>query len=161
MTKIFTYNCYGGSHSSVTAAAIHLGLLPNTRIPTAEEFLSVPYYDAQVSRDHGRLRFMGFDETGSPVYVASKRNMGASYEKTMRAIWGAVDGDQGKIALIDTMPYVNIFLMIGGFLSRRWGWNRLGRAIILFGTRRSYLKFVHLVGLVKSGLQPDNPEDSF
>lgn len=161
MTKSFIYNCYGGSHSSVTAAAIHLGLLPDTRIATAEELLNIPYYDAQVARDHGRMRFMGFDETGSPVYIASKRNMGASFERMMRAFWAAADGDQEKIALIDTMPYVNIFMVIGGFLSRRWGWNRLGRAIILFGTRQSYNKFVHLVSLVKSGLQPHIPEDSF
>ncbi|HPZ72110.1 MAG TPA: DUF3189 family protein, partial [Peptococcaceae bacterium] len=29
------YNCYGGAHSSVTAAALHLGLLPEARPATA------------------------------------------------------------------------------------------------------------------------------
>jgi hypothetical protein len=27
------YHCYGGTHSSVIAAAIHLGLLPEDRVP--------------------------------------------------------------------------------------------------------------------------------
>jgi len=156
----FIYNCFGGSHSSVTAAGIHLGLLPDTRVASKEELLSLPYYDAQVSRDHGRIRFMGFDESGCEVYIASKKNMEAGYERSMRAFWDLVDGNQDKVAFIDTMPYVNIFMMIGGFMSRRCGLNRLGRAIVLFGTRQSYYKFIHLVNLVKSRLKCDAPEDS-
>ena len=53
------YNCYGGAHSSVTAAAIHLQMLPETRKPSAAELLNLPYYDAQVGKDHGRIRFLG------------------------------------------------------------------------------------------------------
>jgi hypothetical protein len=37
------YCCYGGSHSSVTAAAIHLDMLPLTRKPTSAELLSIPF----------------------------------------------------------------------------------------------------------------------
>lgn len=147
------YNCFGGSHSSVTAAAIHLELLPETRIATNEEFLKLPYYDAQVACDHGRIRFMGWDPSGNEIYISSKRGLGGNYKKIMSLILGLLDKTEEEVIFIDTMPYVNIWMMIGGFLSRRWGWNKFGRAIVLFGTRQSYFRFNHLVHLVKAGLK--------
>ena len=39
------YHCFGGSHSSVSAAALHLGLLDRQRTPTEEELVRIPYYD--------------------------------------------------------------------------------------------------------------------
>lgn len=147
------YNCFGGSHSSVTAAAIHLQLLPETRIAAAKEFLSLPYYDAQVAADHGRIRFIGWDKDGNEIYISSKRNLRGNYGKIMDAVRRLIGAEDEKIIFIDTMPYVNIWMMIGGFLSRRWGWSDVGRAIVIYGTRQSYLRFCHLVQLVKAGLK--------
>lgn len=90
------YNCYGGAHSSVTAAALHLGLLPEARPATAKELLSLPYYDAQVGKDHGRIRFMGFDEWGNEVYVVGKKNLGFFYETIMRSMIALCGDAQGK-----------------------------------------------------------------
>ena len=112
------YNCYGGSHSSITAAAIHLGLLPDTYIPAAQEFLKIPYYDAQIGKDHGRIRFMGFDEFGNKVYITSKRNLGYNYEKIMRKILTLTEVPQEEYLFINTMPYVNILMVIGGYTSQ-------------------------------------------
>ena len=39
------YSCYGGTHSSPIAAAIHLGRLPDDRIPSPEELMKTDYYD--------------------------------------------------------------------------------------------------------------------
>ena len=39
------YHCYGGSHSSVIAAALHLGLLAKDRIPNETELMAIPYFD--------------------------------------------------------------------------------------------------------------------
>jgi len=151
------YNCYGGSHSSVTSAAIHLGLLPDQRTATKEELLKVPYYDAQVAQDHGRIRFLGYDENGHEVYVVGRMNLGAGYEKIIRSLVVVLEGRQEDIALVDTMPYVNIFMMIGGYLSRRLGFSRVGRSIIIFGTKLSYHRFVRLVKSVKARF-PSRPE---
>lgn len=79
------YNCYGGAHSSVTAAAIHLGWLPETRLPTARELLNLPYYDAQKGKDHGKIRFLGLDCLGNEIYIVGKKNLGSYYEKIMRS----------------------------------------------------------------------------
>lgn len=146
----FIYNCYGAAHSSITAAGLHLGLLPEDRPAGNSEFLSLPYYDATSDPDHGRIRFMGFDDRGHEVYIASKKSLGGSYEKIMRTYIRIAEGEEDRVVFIDTMPYVNIFMVIGGFLSRRLGFNRIGRAIILCGTRISYRKFAILAHQVKT-----------
>lgn len=147
----FIYNCYGGSHSSVTAAALHLGLLPENRVATVKEFLSVPYYDAQVSADHGRIRCFGFDKEGNEVYIASKRNLGNHYERIMRQFLDiSVEPILAReVVFINTMAEVNIFMVIGGYISRRLGFCKLGRSLVIFGTRQSYAKFGQLVRQIK------------
>jgi hypothetical protein len=143
------YNCFGGSHSSVTAAAIHLGLLPDTRIAKPEEFLTIPYYDAQIGKDHGKLRLMGIDSSGNEVYIVGKKNLGNFYEKIMRHLISLSGEKQEKYLFINTMPYVNIWMVIGGYTSRRLGMILPGRSIVIYGCRKAYFKFVHLVNLLK------------
>ena len=58
MAKI-VFHCYGGSHSSVTAAGIYLGMLPGERTASAAELLGVPHYDRYEAVIHGRFRFIG------------------------------------------------------------------------------------------------------
>lgn len=155
----FIYNCYGGAHSSVTAAALHVGILPENRSATGRELLSIPYYDSQVSLDHGRIRLVGFDEEGNEVYISSKRNLGFGYERIMRQFL-RITGDPKlaqEVVFINTMPYVNIFMVIGGYLSRRMGYNKLGRAIVIYGTRQSYAKFTQLVRQMKEKYHNTNP----
>lgn len=145
------YNCYGGAHSSVTAAAIHLQMLPETRKPSAAELLNLPYYDAQVGKDHGRIRFFGFDSRGNQIYITGKKNLGVFYEEIMYNLLflGGDKQEQENFVFINTMPYVNIWMVIGGFLSRRLGWKVLGRPLVIYGTKQAYWKFIHLINLVK------------
>lgn len=146
---IIIYNCYGGAHSSVTAAALHLQLLSDTRRPSSAELLNLPYFDAQVGKDHGRIRFMGFDSKGNKIYIASKKNLGRYYEKIMYHLLAISGVNQNNFVFINTMPYVNVWMIIGGYLSRRLGLKTLGRPLVIYGTKKSYWKFVHLVNLVK------------
>lgn len=63
------YHCVGGAHSSVIASAIHLGMLPETRVATNSEILSIPYYD-NITREHyGRIIHRGTDEYGNNIYT--------------------------------------------------------------------------------------------
>ena len=147
----FIYHCFGGSHSSVTASAIHAGILPEERLATSFELLSIPYFDSQISLDHGRIRFVGWDEKGAEIYLASKRGLGKDYERIMSHILRLADNssDHEQIVFINTMPVVNLFMVIGGYLSRRLGSCILGRTIVAYGTRQAYHKFVLLVRQVK------------
>jgi len=143
------YCCYGGSHSSVTAAAIHLGLLPLNRKPTGAELLNIPYFDRQKNPDHGFFRFMGKDEYGNEVYIVGKHNLGKSFEDIIRQIAGIYGFDQSDLALIDTMPYVNVTMMIGGFTSRRLGIIWIGRPVVILGTKKAYFKLAAMVHRIK------------
>ncbi len=113
------YCCYGGSHSSVTAAAIHLGMLPITKKPTSRELLSVPYYEQQKGQEHGTLRFMGNDEYGNQVYIVGKHNLGHLFEDIIRQFATAFRISQGDFVIVDTIPYVNLAMMFGGFTSQK------------------------------------------
>lgn len=147
------YNCYGGSHSSVTTAAIHLGLLPSNRLPTYDEFMSLPYFDSQTAVDHGKFRFLGKDNSDNQIYISSKRNLSKYYGDIMLHVAKIAEADLTDMIFIDTMPYVNIFMVIGGYTSRRLGLINIGRPIVIYGTKLSYFKFVHLVEAVKYRLR--------
>ena len=56
---IIIYRCYGGTHSSVMAASIHLELLPGDRKPAGKELLALPYFDRQNGADFGKIFYMG------------------------------------------------------------------------------------------------------
>lgn len=143
------YHCYGGAHSSVTAASIHLGWLPSDRMPDNEELLNIPYFDRPINKDHGHIRFMGYDENNNEVYIVGRRNSKSVLENICHGIsdiYGLTDKD---VRLINVMPYVNLKMVIGGFISRRLQITPIGRPIILAGVKSSYWKFVNLVKNVK------------
>ncbi|SMB94437.1 Protein of unknown function [Desulfonispora thiosulfatigenes DSM 11270] len=143
------YHCFGGSHSSVTSASIHVGILKENKIPTANELLALPYYDNQINEDHGYLRFMGHDEFGNQVYITGKQNLGESYEKIIRSLASILNIPNEEIIFIDPMPYVNFLMVIGGYLSRKLGLIAIGRPIVILGTQISFYKFSHLVNIIK------------
>lgn len=143
------YCCFGGSHSSVTAAAIHLGMLSSTRTPTGAELLLVPYYDRQIAKDHGSFRYMGDDEYGNQIYIIGKHNLGRNFEDIIRQIAEIFGLDQTNFVIVDTMPYVNMTMMIGGYTSRRLGIVTIGRPIVIRGTQNAFFKLAAMVHRLK------------
>ncbi len=147
------YHCYGGAHSSVTAAFVHLGRLPEDRPPSPKELVSLPLFDRQEAGDHGRLIFLGSDEMGNQIYLVGRRGRAEVLEGVfsgLTAIFGIADGDY---LLVDVMGSVNLAMMFGGYLSRRLGWELVGRPLVAFGTRAAYWKIVKTVHAVKEYLK--------
>ncbi|MFZ5943476.1 MAG: DUF3189 family protein [Bacillota bacterium] len=144
------YNCYGGSHSSVTAACIHAGLLEEGQIPTAQQLLGLPYYDQQIAEDHGHIRFIGEDNFGNKIYITSKHNLSNNYQTIMRSIASIIEIPNEELVFIDTMPYVNFLMVIGGYLSRRLGLVKIGRPIVIKGTQIAFKNFSSLVNSIKN-----------
>ncbi|NLV15929.1 MAG: DUF3189 family protein [Syntrophomonadaceae bacterium] len=138
------YHCFGGSHSSVTAAAIHLGILPPHSVPDTHQLLSLPYYDKTPGNEYGKIRFVGVSSDGHQVYVLGKENLGDRMNEIFYEIGRLLDLDNEFVA-VNTMPSVNIFMMLGGYLSRRLGLARLGRPILVFGTRLAFPRLVEQV----------------
>lgn len=139
------YHCFGGAHSSIVAAAIHLGRLPGDRLPTAAEIQAIPYFDRRPQGEEGQIIFMGKDDFNNEVYAAGKRGMGEAYENLLYDLVDALGLPREELILLDTSPLVNWPMIIGGFLSRRLGIRILGRPIVTWGVRRSFFRLVAFV----------------
>lgn len=143
------YYCYGGSHSSVTAAGIHLGLLPSSRIPSAAELMAIPYYDGQIEDQHGQYQLMGMDEQGNEVYIIGVETMDPIFETVVKNTLNIFQIPQDNFILVNSLVKANILMRVGGYLSRRLGLIFLGRPLVIRGTQAAYWNFVKLVDKVK------------
>lgn len=148
--KKIVYHCYGGAHSSVTAAAIHLGELKPEEIPSDDELMALTLFDRQTKDGHGQLHFFGFDEQGNEIYSVGCRNVGPAVEKVLGKIKEIVSAGE-ELMFVDTLHCVNMKMRFGGYLSRRLGLIKIGRPIVLNGTQDAYPRLVELVQGVKEG----------
>jgi hypothetical protein len=142
------YHCFGGSHSSVTAAALHLGMLNKTRPPTREQLMEIPYYDKTSDADFGSIRYMGTDEFGHEVYVLGKKSMGNRYSAILMGV-AEILGSQDQLIMVNCMDRVNWSMKIGGFTSRRMRLALLGRPVVTWGTQKAFSQLVNLVEITR------------
>lgn len=149
------YDDYGGAHSTPVAAAIHLGILPADRVPPTQDILKLPMFDRAGPTNHGCLVFMGRDSEGNDVYILGRGPSGITVERAVASGVALTGGDIGALHFFDTLPCVNLWMRIGGFLSRALGWTGLGRPIVLYGTRKAYPQLVRFVTRVKDTLATD------
>jgi len=146
------YHCYGGAHSSVTAASIHLGLLPADRVPSREMFWGIPLFDRQDTDEHGHIFFMGIDEIGNEVYLTARRSRAVVLEDVFEGLAGIFAIPQEEYLLVNVLHRVNWTMKFGGYLSRRWGFIKVGRPIVTLGTQAAYFRVVDLVCKVKNSV---------
>ncbi len=146
---IILYHCYGGTHSSVLAAAIHLNILPEHRLPTFNEIASLPQYDRRNNSEIGEPVFYGKDEFGNKVYI---QGMG----KAERIVKNLLDSflkikgiSKKQVKLINTLGNINTITRVGGFLSRNLGLIIPGRRLTVWGIQLNYSKFLKTVKRVK------------
>lgn len=150
--KLIIYHCYGGAHSSVVAAAIHLNKLDAKRIPTTEELLSLSLFDRQTKDGHGRLNYYGCDEWGNMVFSVGCRSKGPAME-TFISNAAELVGLSGRLIFVDTLHCVTFKMRLGGYISRRLGLIKIGRPLVASGTRAAFPRLVELVGRIKALLQ--------
>lgn len=136
------YFDYGGSHSSVVAANIHAGKLDSQENPPIEEIFNLPYFDKTQKDDFGKIRRTGTDPEGNDIYVLGTKNgnSGGLLTSLVKA-----QGAAHQFRFVDTMPYVNMWLRIGGWLSRGLSLPFLGRPLIKTGIKQAYPKLKTLV----------------
>lgn len=149
------YHCFGGSHSSVTAAALHLGMLNKSGIPTNEQLLEIPYYDKTTDADFGTIRYMGTDEFGNEVYVLGKKSMGNRYSQVLMGV-AEILGKRDQLVLVNCMDRVNWSMKIGGFTSRRLKLVLVGRPVVTWGTRQAFNQLVNLVEITRIKVMRNN-----
>ncbi|SMB98312.1 Protein of unknown function [Thermanaeromonas toyohensis ToBE] len=139
------YHCFGGTHSSIVAAALHLGWLPREHLPSAAEIQAIPYFDQRRRGEEGEIKFLGRDSYGHEIYAVGKRGMGTLLENFLYDLAEALKLPRGELLLLDTTPLVNCWMALGGFLSRRLGLTFLGRPLVTWGVKRAYPSLVSLV----------------
>jgi hypothetical protein len=144
------YYCYGGAHSSVIAASIHVGMLPTKRIAKKKEIISIPYFDLTPNSQIGLPLYIGIDSWGNEIYCMG---WGIFKERILSSILLLKNKDRkfifDSIIFVYALPVANIFIRLGGFLSRRIGLISIGRPLVIIGVRKRYYEFVELVSKVK------------
>jgi hypothetical protein len=150
MAKHLIYHCYGSAHSSVVAAAIHLGRLPTNRLPTSSEVLGLSDFDRARSEEIGTLFYKGVDEYGTKVYTIG---LGRHWECGVRAIRSMLkEHHVSDFHLVRALESITMLTKVGGALSRRYGMQAIGRPLAAWGIRRSYPRLLALVNGVKREL---------
>ena len=136
------YFDYGGSHSSVVAAHIHAGKLESPQTPSINKIVDLPYFDKISPDDFGKINKVGTDADGNDIYV-----LGPKSSNSQSLLTGLIEaqGLTNCSRLIDTLPLVNNWLRIGGWLSRTLSLPALGRPLIRIGILKAYPQLVTLV----------------
>jgi len=143
------YHCFGGAHSSVTAAAIHLGQFPEDYIPNSSEFDKLVFYDVQNKKTHGNLYLAGTDSNNNEIYILGRRGKSQTVENLANDLLQALNVAEHSVLMVDAAKHVNLTMRIGGLLSRHLGMVKSGRPIVILGTQKAYPYLVKLVKEVK------------
>ncbi len=147
------YHCYGGTHSSVLAAAIHLGLIEGEKTLSAQKLFTCPFFDRLETSRIGTINRMGKDSNGDEIFVMGCKNAGPLVEIILQEFCRMLNVDiNNNVVLVSTIPCLNISLRIGGYLSRRAKLVTLGRFFLLLGARWSMNKIKSTVCEVKQKL---------
>lgn len=157
---IFIYNCYGGTHSSSLASAVHLKKLPSDRVPTKAEILGADYFNKLTSRDMGKIIYRGTDEEGNKVYSIGRGTSRvlipclAYFVELIRKDYGFKE----KVIFSNMSPTVPPAMTVGGFLSRCLGIHFIGVPLLVIGARQSYRQVVELVNKTKEAARKSNEQ---
>jgi len=149
--KLF-YHCFGGAHTSITCAAIHLGYLPMDRIPNFKEFISVPYYDKMEDKNRGTPLYIGRDELGIDIYAIGLRNACHIMIPAIKSYLNVNNIPSKDILFVESLVKLHPITGVGGFLSRKLNLVSIGRPLTIWGIRRRYSVFVEIVSGVKESL---------
>lgn len=131
------YHCYGGTHSSVVAAAVHTRRLAPDRVPAPDDLLALPLYDARDGDDYGRIAPYGRDEHGNEIFVLGRRGYATAPEMLFAGLRAAFNVTE-PLKLVDTTGTLNWPMKLGGYLSRGLGLQAIGRLMVTWGSRCAY-----------------------
>ncbi|MDR0140201.1 DUF3189 family protein [Metabacillus idriensis] len=144
---IYIYNCYGGTHSSVLAAAYHLNKLIDNVKPSNHEILSVKLFNKLKTKDMGKLFFHGIDQDGKNVYTlgrGSSKLIVPSIQSVLEMINETGRLDE-KIIFSNTSPTVPLSMTLGGLFSRRLKLDFIGVPLLVIGAKQAHDDLIKLV----------------
>ncbi len=148
---IYIYNCYGGTHSSSLASAVHLKKLPLDRIPTTEEILGTDYFNKLNSKDMGKIIYRGTDDEGNKVYTIGRGTSRILIPclKDLIILLHQESGLNERIIFSNMSPTVPFSMTMGGFLSRALGMDLIGVPLLVLGAKQCYRQIIDIVNRTK------------
>lgn len=148
------FSCYGGAHTSIVAAGIHLGYLPKDEKASYKEILATPFFDQTETINIGIPLYMGQDKYNNEIYVIGMGSYRRQGSELIYQFINEIKGRcRGEVVIINSIALINLEIRIGGFLSRKLGLINLGRRIIVYGISKKYNRFVQLVEEINKRLQ--------
>ncbi|WP_408955934.1 DUF3189 family protein [Natroniella sp. ANB-PHB2] len=147
------YYCYGSAHTSVLAAALHVGLLPLQEKADSETIKNLPHYDQIESDQIGLPIFYGQDESKNQVYILGLGGQRKLMKQILYNYFQVCEINTTDIILVSALVHANFWTKIGGFLSRRCGIVTLGRPLTIYSLLQQYDCYVDLVLNVKERLR--------
>ncbi len=146
------YHCVSGCHSSSTAAAIHLGLLPIDYKPSYNDLINLPFYDQLEEKDRGKLIERGIDSQGNKIYTLGRKYYAHLVLPVVIDTWRAFNQNENDLLLVNTQSCVNGSMKLGAYLSRDLKLTNIGRPMVGKGTLRSYNNIANIVKNTKNSL---------
>ena len=146
---LVVYYCYGGTHASVVSAALHQGLLDPHRPPAASELARLDFFDRNEREEHGRLLPMGHGPGCDGLFILGAEGAGDALARWCLGLL-ALAGGADRWLFVNVLTEVNLAMKVAGFASRRLGWRRLARPLLVRGVQAA---FPHLVQRVEAARQ--------
>lgn len=135
--KVF-YHCYGSSHTSVVAAAIHTRRLDPDRVPTTRELTAVKHFDRVRDAELGTVFPVGPGPDGEAVYVVGFGPGRKIIRQAVESFLELKGVPAEDYILVDALSRANFAVRAGGVISRRFGLVSVGRPLAALGIRQIY-----------------------
>lgn len=120
-------------------------MLPRDRIPEGDKIINLPHYDKTREDEIGELFFFGFDSAGNEVYILGMAGGEGVITPAIRDFLKLIRVPAKDVLIIRTLPLVNVWTRIGGFMSRKLGLVFPGRPLTIWSLQQNYFQFVKLV----------------
>lgn len=148
---IYIYYDYGGTHTTVLAAAYHLKKLPTDRKLTKEEILNTEDFNKLTTDDFGKIKYRGADADGNNVYTVGKGSSKVVPKIFKNLSFLLQEKYQGKEKIIFscTSPTVPFAMTMGGLFSRRLKIDFIGVPLLVSGAKTCCGDIIQLVEKTK------------
>ncbi|HHY75150.1 MAG TPA: DUF3189 family protein [Firmicutes bacterium] len=134
--RVVIYACYAGTHTSILAACIHLGLFKD-----GCDVCDLPFFDKRNVMDIGVPVLLGKDEHGAEVYALGTGWLSAPLEQ---AVCDLVElaYPRVRLCICSVRGFLDLQARLGGFASRRFRLVFPGRRLVASSLVRKvpYLK---------------------
>ena len=107
---------------------------------TWQDLFTCPYFDTVDKKDTGKINYMGKNATGDDVYIMGCKNAGSIVETVVNELEKVVHFNTSELLMVNTVPCLNNWMRLGGFLSRQLGLVKAGRFFLFHGSKQAYPK---------------------